>query len=47
MCDDGLAAWNYFDAALEAMMKSPDAAGRLLPLARITAPVTATTRIVP
>jgi hypothetical protein len=47
MCDDGLAAWNYFDAALEPMMKSGDAASRLFPLARITSPISATTRIVP
>jgi hypothetical protein len=47
MCDDGLAAWNYFDAALEPMMKSSDASARLFPVARIDAPITATTRIVP
>jgi hypothetical protein len=47
MCDDGLTAWNYFDAALEPMMKSTDALGRVFPVARIDAPITATTRIVP
>lgn len=47
MCDDGLTAWNYFDAALEPMMKSTDAAARIFPVARIDAPVAATTRIVP
>jgi len=47
MCDDGLAAWNYFDAALEPMMKSSDASAHVFPVARIDAPITATTRIVP
>ena len=47
MCDDGLAAWNYFDAALAPMMKSTDVAARVFPVARIEAPVTATTRIIP
>ena len=47
MCDDGLAAWNYFDAALAPMMKSTDAAARVYPVARIEAPITATTRIIP
>jgi hypothetical protein len=44
MCDDGLAAWNYFDAALEALMKTAD---HTLPVARITAPINVTTRIIP
>jgi hypothetical protein len=47
MCDDGLAAWNYFDAALAPMMKSTDVSARIYPVARIDAPVTATTRLVP
>jgi zinc carboxypeptidase len=47
MCDDGLAAWNYFDAALEPMMKSSNASAHFFPVARIDAPITATTRIVP
>ncbi len=47
MCDDGLTAWNYFDAALDPMMKSTDAAARIFPVARINAPVTVTTRIIP
>jgi hypothetical protein len=47
MCDDGLTAWNYFDAALESLMKSTDASGRLFPVARIASPISATTRIVP
>lgn len=47
MCDDGLAAWNYFDAALDPMMKSTDASARVYPVARIDAPITATTRIIP
>ncbi|HEV8411892.1 MAG TPA: M14 family metallopeptidase [Gemmatimonadaceae bacterium] len=44
LCDDGLTAWNYFDAALDPLMKSPN---RTFPVARITAPVTVTTRIIP
>ena len=47
MCDDGLTAWNYFDAALEPMMKSTDASAHVFPVARITAPLAVTTRIVP
>jgi hypothetical protein len=47
MCDDGLAAWNYFDAALDPMMKSADASARVFPVARITAALNVTTRIVP
>jgi hypothetical protein len=47
MCDDGLTAWNYFDAALEPMMKSTAASARVFPVARITAPLAVTTRIVP
>ena len=47
MCDDGLTAWNYFDAALEPMMKSTDASTRMFPVARIDGPVSAATRIVP
>ena len=47
MCDDGLTAWNYFDAALAPMMKSTDATARVFPVARIDDPVTAATRIVP
>ncbi len=47
MCDDGLAAWNYFDAALDPLMKLTDASARLFPVARVTAPLTATTRIIP
>jgi hypothetical protein len=47
MCDDGLTAWNYFDAALEPIMKSTEASSRVFPVARIDGPVTATTRIVP
>jgi len=47
LCDDGLTAWNYFDAALDPMMKSSDAAMRLFPVARITAPINVTTRIIP
>ena len=47
MCDDGLTAWNYFDATLEPMMKATEPSSRLFPVARIDGPVTATTRIVP
>ena len=47
MCDDGLTAWNYFDAALESMMKATGASSRLFPVARIDGPVTSPTRIVP
>jgi hypothetical protein len=47
LCDDGLTAWNYFDAALEPMTKQADAAARVFPVARINAPLTVTTRIVP
>ncbi len=47
MCDDGLTAWNYFDLALDPMMKSADAPARIFPVARITAAVNVTTRIVP
>jgi hypothetical protein len=47
LCDDGLTAWNYFDAALAPMMKSADAAARVYPVARIDGPVTATSRIIP
>lgn len=47
MCDDGLTAWNYFDAALDPLMKSADASSRMFPVARITAAVNVTTRIVP
>ena len=44
LCDDGLTAWNYFDAALDPLMKSPN---HTFPVARITAPVTVTARIIP
>jgi hypothetical protein len=47
LCDDGLTAWNYFDAALDPMMKSVDASARMFPVARITAAVSVTTRLVP
>ena len=47
MCDDGLTAWNYFDAALEPMMKSTAASARVFPVARLTAPLAVTTRIIP
>jgi hypothetical protein len=47
LCDDGLAAWNYFDAALEPLMKLTDASARQFPVARVTAPLTAPTRIIP
>ena len=47
LCDDGLAAWNYFDAALDQLLKLPGAASRVFPVARITAPFASTTRIVP
>ena len=47
MCDDGLTAWNYMDAALDQITKATDASARIFPVARIEAPVTATTRIVP
>ncbi len=46
-CDDGLTAWNYFDAALEPIMKLTSAADRVFPVARITVPLAVTTRIVP
>ncbi len=44
LCDDGLTAWNYFDAALEPLMKSAD---HTFPVARITAPIAVATRIIP
>jgi hypothetical protein len=47
LCDDGLAAWNFFDAALESLMKSASASGRIFPVARVTAAVAAPTRIIP
>ncbi|HEY2849764.1 MAG TPA: M14 family metallopeptidase [Gemmatimonadaceae bacterium] len=47
LCDDGLTAWNYFDAALGPMMKTTDATARIFPVARIDAPITAATRSVP
>jgi hypothetical protein len=47
LCDDGLTAWNYFDAALDPMMKSADPSARVFPVARITAAVNVTTRLVP
>ena len=46
-CDDGLTAWNYFDPALEPLMKLADASARLFPVARITGPISVTTRLVP
>lgn len=47
MCDDGLTAWNYFDAALDPMMKATEASSRVFPVARIGGSVSVTTRIVP
>ncbi len=47
LCDDGLTAWNFFDAALESLMKSASASGRVFPVARITAAFAAPTRIIP
>jgi Zinc carboxypeptidase len=46
-CDDGLTAWNYFDPALEPLMKMADGSARVFPVARITAPLSVTTRLVP
>ena len=46
-CDDGLTAWNFFDAALDALMRSSDASARIFPVARVTAPLVVPTRIVP
>jgi hypothetical protein len=46
-CDDGLVAWDFFNAVLDPLMKLPDAAARIFPVARITAPFTAATRFVP
>jgi hypothetical protein len=43
--DDGLATWNFFDVVLEPLMTS--SAPRLFPVHRITAPITASTRIIP
>jgi hypothetical protein len=47
MCDDGLTAWNYFDAALEPLTNSAGPASRVFPVARISAPIDVTTRIIP
>jgi hypothetical protein len=45
LCDDGLTAWNYFDAALAEIMAP--STSRTFPVARITAPINVTTRIIP
>jgi hypothetical protein len=47
MCDDGLAAWNYFDGALDAMTKPGGSPGRVFPVARLEAPLAASTSLVP
>jgi hypothetical protein len=46
-CDDGLTTWDFFNAALEPLMKAPDTATRVFPVARILGPFTASTRLVP
>jgi hypothetical protein len=46
-CDDGLTTWNYFDAALEGLMKQADPSARVFPVARITSAIAATARVVP
>jgi len=46
-CDDGLTAWNFFDAALEPLMRIPDAAARIFPVARITGALVAPSRLIP
>ena len=46
-CDDGLTAWDYFNAALDVLMRNPDRAARLFPVVRVLAPFTGATRLVP
>jgi hypothetical protein len=46
-CDDGLTAWDFFNPALDVLMKSPDATSRLFPVSRLTAAFVATSRLVP
>jgi hypothetical protein len=46
-CDDGLAAWDFFDSALDVLMRMPDASARIFPVARITATLAVPSRIVP
>jgi hypothetical protein len=46
-CDDGLTTWNFFDAALEPLMRTPDAAARIFSVARITGALVVPSRIVP
>jgi hypothetical protein len=47
LCDDGLTAWNFFDAALEGLTKSPSPSARIFPVGRITTAFATPTRIVP
>ena len=47
LCDDGLTAWNFFDAALESLMKPGSASPHIFPVARITSAFTAPTRVIP
>jgi hypothetical protein len=47
MCDDGLTAWNFFDAALESLMKPAGVAARIFPVARMTAAFAVPTHIIP
>ena len=46
-CDDGLTAWDFFNAALDPLMKMPDAAARIFPVTRIRGPFVASTRLIP
>ncbi|HVT39853.1 MAG TPA: M14 family metallopeptidase [Gemmatimonadaceae bacterium] len=46
-CDDGLTTWDFFNAALEPLMKSLDAASRVFPVVRLAGPLAASTRLVP
>ncbi|MFI5310621.1 MAG: hypothetical protein ACHQQ3_05275, partial [Gemmatimonadales bacterium] len=46
-CDDGLVAWNFFDLALDPLMRLPDASARILPVARITVAPAVPSRIIP
>jgi dipeptidyl-peptidase 4 len=46
-CDDGLTAWNFFDAALEPLMRLPEASARVFPVARITGALVVSSRLLP
>ena len=46
-CDDGLTAWDFFNASLDPLMKMPDAAARVFPVARIRGSYVAATRLIP